>query len=50
MASARASVDIDTVDDIDRAIEYARSNPDLNPQIREAFINALLDKRLRITS
>lgn len=37
------------VDEIDRAIIYAIESPDLDPRIRQAFIDALLDKRNRAT-
>lgn len=37
------------VDEIDRAIVYAIESPDLDPRIRQAFIDALLDKRNRAT-
>lgn len=39
--------DTATVDEIDRAIRYALDNDGLDPRIRDAFIDALLDKRLR---
>jgi hypothetical protein len=38
------------VDEIDRAIVYARDDTGLNPAIRQAFIDALLDKRIRAVS
>lgn len=38
----------ETLDEIDRAIRYASDEGCLNPAIREAFIDALLDKRLRV--
>ena len=34
---------------IDRAIVYAIESPELDPRIRDAFINALLDKRNKAT-
>lgn len=37
------------IDEIDRAIVYAIESPELDPRIRDAFINALLDKRNRAT-
>jgi hypothetical protein len=37
------------VDEIDRAIIYCLDTPDLDPRIRAAFIDALLDKRNRAT-
>ena len=44
-----AVIDDDDVDSIDRAIVYAIESPELDPRIRDAFINALLDKRNRAT-
>lgn len=41
--------DDSTVDEIDRAIVYALDAAGLDPRIREAFIDALLDKRNRAT-
>lgn len=38
------------VDEIDRAIIYAIESPDLDPRIRQAFIDALLDQRNRKAS
>jgi len=38
----------DDIEGIDRAILYARDEPTLNPAISAAFIDALLDKRLRL--
>lgn len=37
------------IDEIDRAIVYAIESPELDPRIRDAFINALLDKRNKAT-
>lgn len=37
----------DPVDEIDRAIVYCLDTPGLNADIRQAFIDALLDKRNR---
>lgn len=37
-----------TVDEIDRAIRYALDNGDLDPRIRDAFVDALLDRRLKV--
>ena len=44
-----AVIDDDDVDSIDRAIVYAIESPELDPRIRDAFINALLDKRNKAT-
>lgn len=41
--------DCDPVSAIDRAIVYAIESPELDPRIRDAFINALLDKRNKAT-
>ena len=35
--------------EIDRAIVYCLDTPELDPRIRAAFIDALLDKRNRAT-
>lgn len=42
-------VDDSPTDEIDRAIVYCLDTPELDPRIRAAFIDALLDKRNRAT-
>lgn len=37
------------VDELDRAIVYCLNTPDLDPRIRSAFIDAMLDRRNRAT-
>lgn len=39
-----------SIDEIDRAIRYALDNDGLDPSIRDAFVDALLDRRLKVAS
>lgn len=41
--------DSDPIDELDRAIVYCLDTPDLDPRIRSAFIDAMLDRRNRAT-
>lgn len=47
--TANDAEDSDPIDELDRAIVYCLDTPDLDPRIRSAFIDAMLDRRNRAT-
>jgi hypothetical protein len=48
MSTTTTTDDGDTIEDIDHAITHARNSDTLSDEMRTAFIDALLDKRIRI--